>query len=116
MNPLYRNEPSGSLPDSWYLASAGLPELRPSYAGDTQTDVCVIGAGYTGLSAAYHLAQAELRVTVLDAHRVGFGASGRNGGQVLSGYNTEQRQLAQDYGHEKAGALLSMSQEAKTDI
>ena len=63
-------------------------------------DVCIIGAGFTGLSTALHLAQKGFSVTVLEAHRVGFGASGRNGGQMGSGLNYDQRKLEKSYGPE----------------
>ncbi|MFQ3255438.1 MAG: gamma-glutamylputrescine oxidase, partial [Loktanella salsilacus] len=85
MNPLYRNDTAGEFPASWYAATADLPPQRPSLRGNQQADVCIIGAGYTGLTAALRLAQAGRKVIVLEAHRAGFGASGRNGGQVGSG-------------------------------
>lgn len=113
---LYRNERQGELPDSWYLASADLPSERPALRGALRADVCIVGAGFTGLSAARYLAQNGLDVVVIDAHRVGFGASGRNGGQVWSGYNTSQRQLAQTYGPDHARALWDITQEAKSIV
>jgi len=58
-----------------------------------RADLCVIGGGYTGLSAALHAAQAGQSVVLLDAQRVGFGASGRNGGQVGASLNASQREL-----------------------
>ncbi|MGU9951303.1 MAG: NAD(P)/FAD-dependent oxidoreductase [Gammaproteobacteria bacterium WSBS_2016_MAG_OTU1] len=77
------------LIDSYYEASVVRPTLSPPLQGDTQVDVCVIGGGYTGLSCALELAQAGRSVLVLEAVRVGWGASGRNGGQALCGYSTE---------------------------
>lgn len=112
-SPLYRNERQGELPDSWYVASAAIPPDRPDLRGQHQADVCIVGAGFTGLSAARHLAEKGLSVIVVDAHRVGFGASGRNGGQVWSGYNTPQRILAQQYGADYARDLWHITQEAK---
>lgn len=116
MNPLYRNDRAGEMPQSWYTASSDLPPLRPALTGDTTADVCVIGAGYTGLSAAWHLAQKGLDVVVLDAHRAGFGASGRNGGQVGSGYNASQQTLARKLGKDQAAALWALAEEAKEDV
>ncbi|MBQ2260231.1 MAG: FAD-binding oxidoreductase [Loktanella sp.] len=116
MNPLYRNDRAGEMPQSWYTASSDLPPLRPALTGDTTADVCVIGAGYTGLSAAWHLAQKGLDVVVLDAHRAGFGASGRNGGQVGSGYNASQQILARKLGKDQAAALWALAEEAKEDV
>ena len=62
----------------------------PPLAGEARADVCVVGGGYTGLSAALHLAEAGLDVVLLEAQRVGWGASGRNGGQVGSGQRRDQ--------------------------
>jgi len=116
MNPLYRNDRQGVLPDSWYAASADIPPLRGALKGQHTADVCIVGAGYTGLSAAKTLAEHGLKVIVLDAHRVGFGASGRNGGQVGSGHNTDQRTLTRQFGETHARALWDIAEEAKADI
>mgnify|MGYP000654546210 CR=1 FL=1 len=63
-----------------------LPE-QPALEGALEdADVCILGAGYTGLSAALDLAEAGYRVVVLEAQRIGWGASGRNGGQAIVGY------------------------------
>jgi len=116
MNPLYRNDRPGTFPDSWYVASADIPDERPPLRGETRADVCIIGAGYTGLSAARHLAQKGLDVVVLDAHRAGFGASGRNGGQVCSGYDSNQTALTRKLGAAKARLLWDLAEEAKADL
>lgn len=116
MNPLYRNDRQGVLPDSWYAASTDIPADRPTLRGTVTADVCIIGAGFTGLSAARHLAAKGLDVVVVDAHRVGFGASGRNGGQVCSGYNVPMRKLAKTYGADHARQLWDMAEEAKADV
>ena len=83
MNPLFRNDRAGEFPNSWYAASADIPDKRAVLKGQHQADVCIIGAGFTGLTAALRLAEKGFDVTVVDAHRAGFGASGRNGGQVM---------------------------------
>lgn len=116
MNPLYRNDTPGQLPKSWYTASTDIPPERPPLYGKATADVCVVGAGFTGLSAARHLATKGLDVVVLDAHRAGFGASGRNGGQVHSGFNASQRQLEKKYGLDAAKVLYTLSEEAKADL
>jgi gamma-glutamylputrescine oxidase len=82
-------------------------------AGAARADVCVVGAGYTGLSAALHLAQRGYDVVVLEAHRVGFGASGRNGGQVGSGQRQDQVWLEKVAGREAARSLWRLAEEAK---
>lgn len=110
---LYRNDRPAKFPASYYTATTDLPAERPALRGDLAVDVCVIGAGYTGLMAALELAEAGMDVAVLDAHRAGWGASGRNGGQVGSGFNKDQRWLAAKLGRTEARALWDMTEEAK---
>ncbi|NCO21125.1 MAG: FAD-binding oxidoreductase [Rhodobacterales bacterium] len=116
MNPLYRNDPPGAYPPSWYAATASIGPQRPALAGDLRADLCIVGAGYTGLWAARVAAEAGLRVVVLDAHRVGFGASGRNGGQVGTGYNKGQKWLAARLGAGRARALWDIAEAAKAQV
>ncbi|MFO7804684.1 MAG: FAD-binding oxidoreductase [Paracoccaceae bacterium] len=116
MNPLYRNDKPGQFPDSWYVASSDIPPQRPALRGQQRADVCVVGAGFTGLTAALRLAERGLKVIVLEAHRAGFGASGRNGGQVSSGFNWDQPELAAKMGDGPARAVWDLSQEAKSDL
>lgn len=113
MNLLHANDRTGAYPPSWYAATADLPAERPPLRGALGADVCIVGAGYTGLSAALHLAQAGLRVVVLDAQRVGFGASGRNGGQVGSGQRLDQDELERIAGRGVARQLWDMAEDAK---
>ena len=113
MNPLYRNDAPGAYPPSYYAATAEIPQPRPALAGSHKADLAVVGAGYTGLSTALHAAQAGLSVIVVDAHRVGFGASGRNGGQVGSGWNKDQAWLETRVGAEDARRLWDLTVEAK---
>jgi gamma-glutamylputrescine oxidase len=71
---------------SYYEASVPRPPVLPALAGRMDADVCVVGAGYAGLSAALELAERGYSVALLEARRIGWGASGRNGGQVIAGY------------------------------
>ncbi|NRB00013.1 MAG: FAD-binding oxidoreductase [Rhodobacteraceae bacterium] len=116
MNPLFRNDAAGEYPPSWYTATAETAPERPALAGDHRFDACVIGAGFTGLSAALFLAEKGFSVAVLEAHRAGFGASGRNGGQVGSGYNKDQIWLEKQLGPIKARALWDMAEAAKDQV
>ncbi|MGH6888660.1 MAG: NAD(P)/FAD-dependent oxidoreductase [Rhizomicrobium sp.] len=104
---------AGTPQQGYYAASVGPSLSRPALAGHRTTDICVIGAGYTGLSAALHIAEAGARVLVLEAESVGFGASGRNGGQIHSGWRKDQRELEQWLGPLHARDLWGLAQEAK---
>lgn len=115
-NPLYRNDRPGRHPESWYAATAELGPERAPLRGQIDVDVCIIGAGFTGLMAALELAEAGMNVVVLDAHRAGWGASGRNGGQVGSGYNKDQRWIASKLGAGPASALWELTEEAKATL
>ena len=113
MDLLTANDRAGQYPDSWYTATAATLTPFPALEGSLAADVCVIGGGYTGLSAALHLAEAGLEVVLLEAQRVGWGASGRNGGQVGSGQRREQGWLERQFGAGRARALWDMAEEAK---
>ena len=98
--------------DSWYAASAGAAPSYTSLKGGTDADVCIIGAGYTGLSSAIHLAKRGYKVVVLEANRVGWGASGRNGGHVGTGQRADQSSLEKWVGRETAGNLWQLGLDA----
>lgn len=113
MNLLYANDDKGVYPASVYAETRIPLADQPALRGAARVDVVVVGAGYTGLSAALHLARAGFDVAVLEAHRVGFGASGRNGGQVGSGQRLEVDELERLAGREGARRLWDMAEEAK---
>ncbi|KAF0676999.1 NAD(P)/FAD-dependent oxidoreductase [Profundibacterium mesophilum] len=112
MDLLSLNEDEGDGAPSLYAASAPRPAPRPALGGDAQADLCIIGAGFTGLSAALHAARRGAKVIVLEARHAGFGASGRNGGQIGSGLRAGQEQLEATYGPEVAMRLWRMSCDA----
>ena len=112
MNLLDSNDRRGAYPDGWYAATVDQIAPFAPLRGKTRADLCVIGGGYTGLSAALHAAEAGLDVVLIDAQRVGFGASGRNGGQVQSGFNKSQQALERMMGRDDAHKLWEMSQDA----
>src|SRR6056297_2581615 len=113
MNLLFANDRQGHYPSSWYAATATPLAPFDPLRGQLKADVCIIGAGYTGLSAALHLAEAGLDVVLLEAHRVGFGASGRNGGQLGSGQRMDQTGLERMVGADDAAHLWRLGEAAK---
>ena len=104
------------LPDTYYAATAPGREARPALAGRESADVCIVGAGFTGVSAALHLAERGYSVIVLEATRIGWGASGRNGGQVGSGMRQSMRSLERSCGRERTAGLWALCEEAKAII
>ncbi len=113
MNLLYANDKTGTYPPSWYAATSTPLDPFAPLTGAIKADVCIVGAGYTGLSAALHLAQAGRRVVLLEAQRVGFGASGRNGGQLGSGQRVGQDRLETMLGPDHARQLWDLGEDAK---
>lgn len=100
-------------PDSYYAASINQPFSGDQADSDLHAEVCIIGGGYTGASAALHLARQGISVILLEAQTMGWGASGRNGGQVCTGQRKEQEELEQMLGKEHARSLWDLSEEAK---
>ncbi len=90
---------------SYYAATAHRQDARPPLAGTERADVCIIGAGFTGISAALELAERGFSVIVLEDQRTGFGASGRNGGQMVNGYSRGLDVITKRYG-EAAGRQI----------
>jgi len=100
-------------PDSYYLHSANNIVSRDQLTESIVADVCVIGGGYTGLLTALSLAEKNYKVVLLEAHKIGWGASGRNGGQVGSGHNKKIADLEHDYGKALATDLWNLAEDAK---
>ncbi len=113
LNLLYANDRPGAYPDSWYAATTQPLPACPPLRGETRADVCVIGGGYTGLSTALHLAEAGFDVVLLEAQRLGFGASGRNGGQLGSGQRADQEALEARHGRDTARHMWDLGEDAK---
>ncbi|WP_336276936.1 NAD(P)/FAD-dependent oxidoreductase [Bartonella sp. CB178] len=101
---------------SWYESVLGDRPAYPLFDGQAQCDVVIIGGGFTGLSAAYHLAKAGVSVVLFDASRFGDGASGRNGGQLGTGQRQWVETLEKKYGFERSKALFDLAEEAKGDV
>lgn len=100
-------------PRSWYQATARGLTTHPPLFGSTTADVCVVGAGYTGLSAALHLAERGYSVVVLEGRRVGWGASGRNGGQLGTGQRRDEDELEALFGRDGARQLFQLGLAAR---
>lgn len=83
---------------SYYAASANDKQQRNQLNEDITADICVIGSGFTGLSSALHLAEKGYKVVVLEGSRIGFGASGRNGGQLVNSYSRDMDFIEKHYG------------------
>lgn len=94
---------------SYYAASANPQPERPALQGSHRADICIVGAGYTGLSAALHLAEAGFKVIVLEAAKVAWGASGRNGGQIVHSYSRDIDVIEKSHGKAIADAMGSMA-------
>ena len=90
-----------AYPDTYYSRTLGDADERPSLEGSHEYDVAIVGGGLAGLTAALDLAQAGRSVGVLEAARIGWGASGRNGGFVGPGYATSHAHIARMVGPNK---------------
>jgi len=101
---------------SWYEDSVSDRPRHPRLDGSVQADVLVVGGGFTGLSAALHLAASGVRVVLLEAARLGDGASGRNGGQFGTGHRVWPEDLEASVGLERSRRLFALAEEAKTHL
>jgi ribulose 1,5-bisphosphate synthetase/thiazole synthase len=86
------------LVNSLYAGTARPAIITTPLTGDLSISVCIVGAGFTGLSSALHLAESGIEAAVIDKHEPGWGASGRNGGQVNPGLKHDPDEIEQDFG------------------
>lgn len=97
---------------SYYAASAKPFPAQPSLRGEVEADVVVVGGGFAGLSAAIHAAEAGFSVVLLEARQIGWGASGRNGGQMIPGLRWSAVDLVARFGEGRARELLGIANTA----
>ena len=98
--------------NSYYAASANEQPQYPTLASDIEVNVCVVGGGFAGLSSAIELADLGYKVAVLEANHIGFGASGRNGGQLIAGLACEIDVIEKSIGFDAAKQVWNMTLEA----
>lgn len=103
-------------PQSYYQASRNREIKLAALDGSRRADVCIIGGGYTGLSSALHLAQRGYDVVLLEARKPGWGASGRNGGQVCTGQRKDQIELTKMVGADAARHFWDLAEAAKDTV
>jgi glycine/D-amino acid oxidase-like deaminating enzyme len=103
---------------SFWYRSIGLPDPRPALPGDREADVCIVGAGFTGLWTAYYLKQAQpdLRIVVLEREFAGFGASGRNGGWLSAELAGKRDAYAATHGHQGVVDLMRAMRGAVDEV
>jgi len=101
----------GEHTGSYYAASANPTRQRKQLSGDHEADIVVVGAGYSGLSTALHLVEKGYQVTVIEGAQIGWGASGRNGGQIVNGLNASLKTIKKRYGQDTAAFVASLVQE-----
>ena len=101
---------------TYYAATANPVPDRPALQGDIESDICIIGAGYTGLSTGLFLAEQGFKVTILEAAKVGYGATGRNGGQIVNSYSRDIDTIEKQVGMDGAKVFGQMAFEGNRII
>jgi gamma-glutamylputrescine oxidase len=108
--------PTGTHVDSYYAATVAEHVVGPALTDSASCDVCIVGGGFTGLSAALHLARRGVKVILLEQALLGWGASGRNGGQVHVGMRRNQHWLESQFGMDTARAHWQLALRAREHV
>ncbi|WP_394173892.1 NAD(P)/FAD-dependent oxidoreductase [Thalassotalea litorea] len=103
------HNPASQYPDSYYAASSSRHKDYPSLQESIQADICVVGGGYSGLATAISLQEKGYKVVLLEAAKIGFGASGRNGGQLVNSFSRDIDHIEKQYGKDTASAMGAMA-------
>ena len=98
--------------DSYYAATKNIITDYPQLTDNKTVDVCIVGGGFTGVATALELAERGYRVAVVEARRIGWGATGRNGGQLIRGIGDRPEQFVNQIGQEGVAAIYQMGFEA----
>ena len=101
---------------SYYHASSNSSPIFPKLIGEEKTDICIIGGGLTGISSALNLAETGQAVTLVEGMRIGSGASGRNGGQIVQGYSCDIETMIKTVGKKGFLGLVFYSAVAGAQI
>ena len=100
-------------PNSYYQATVNDSTKFDALSEEINCDICIVGGGFTGLTASIFLAKKSYKVVLLEARRVGSGASGRNGGQLGSGQRRDQFYLEEHFGNDMAMQMWRFAEEAR---
>jgi glycine/D-amino acid oxidase-like deaminating enzyme len=103
-------------PPSYYFSSLKYQQEYPILANAIEADICIIGGGFTGIASAVELAERGYNVVVLESHKIGWGASGRNGGQIIRGIGHDLEDFRTSIGQQGINAITAMGAEANEVI
>jgi len=103
-------------PKSYYFSSLNDQQDYPILSEDIDADICIVGGGFTGIASAVELVERGYKVVVLEAHQIGWGASGRNGGQLIRGIGHELEDFRNSIGQQGIDAITAMGLEANTVV
>tara|TARA_B100000686_G_C16796620_1_gene982859 strand:+ start:591 stop:1919 length:1329 start_codon:yes stop_codon:yes gene_type:complete len=113
-NPRYEQHDNENI--NYYSFSSSKPDVKRKLSEDLKTDICIIGGGFTGICSALYLSKKGFKVTLLEARKVGWGASGRNGGQLGGGLRKEQKIIEKKLGFDHALELWKLGIEAVEEV
>ena len=105
-----------NYPASYYFASLNNSNSYPSLQGSLNVDICIVGGGFTGVASAVELAERGYKVVLLEQHKIGWGASGRNGGQIIRGIGHDLNGFKKTIGQEGINAITQLGRTANNIV